>query len=549
MGRLPFYAVSAAAVAIFGFSGCSAHLKNGFPDPSNPVHAPDGVSGDRVDGSVFQKRDVYGNLDEYINGGKLESDSEVSPSSVVRIVDTEDEPPSDLLKRKVQKMEIFGTKLGDALKLILSDVDVNMLVEPNVDLNAPVNVKLHDVDLYDALKKTALSAGYAVRYDALKDAVIVSRYVERKYYVPAEVFTQRTADVDFGSSDAEGGKINPSIDMNAKSPKDILLKDVLGSIGTKEKIVSFDEQAGVITVKERPNYIDEIDGAIKDFVAERTEQFEVEFVVAEMSEESLKKFGMNLYDLRKRDFKISSLGGAIIGSNIVQAIKSYGGVVISGWDGYASDDSRNPTDRDSFAFKFLMDALQKSGVAQIVEKPNVIVQNHSIGYISVGEENSYVKKIKTNVVTTNGVTTTVTDPEIGKYRDGLQFVVRVDKYRRKDRIGLTIVPMMAVSSLRSGPGNVQLLDRKIRQAMSVVAVRNGDVIVLGGMKLKNGTGDDTGMPGVKSIPLLGSLFGQKGENSKSVETVFIVRVKKVRRASETSGIPSLKTKALIRSVE
>lgn len=548
MRKFSVVSAAAAMVVVVGMSGCAGHAARDFPNPSNPVNAPDRISGDRVDDSMFQKRDVYGNLGRYM-GENAESDSEISPSSIVKVVDEEDDPPAELLKRKIQKMEIFGTKLGDALKLILSDVSVNVIIEPNVDLNVPVNVKLHNVNLYDALKKTAVSAGYAIRYDARKESLIVSRFVERKYYVPSEVFSHRTAEVDFGSSDSEGGKINPSIDMNDKSPKEILLKDVLGKIGTKEKIVSFDEQAGVIVVKERPNYIDEIDDAIKDFVVERTEQFEVELVVAEMSEESLKKFGMNLYDLRKGDFKISSLGGAVIGSNVVEAIKSYGGLVVSGWDGYASDSSRNPTDRNSFAFKFLMDALNKSGTVQIVEKPNVIVQNHSIGYISVGEENSYVKKIKTQVVTTNGVSTTVADPEIGKYRDGLQFAVKVDKYRNKDRIGLTIVPMMAVSSIKPGPNSVQLLDRKIRQAMSVVSVKDGDVIVLGGMKLKSGTGDDTGVPGVKSIPVIGNLFGQKGENSRSVETVFIVRVKKIRRAAETSGIPGMRTKALIRSVE
>lgn len=62
-----------------------------------------------------------------------------------------------------------------------------------------------------------------------------------------------------------------------------------------------------------------------------------------------------------------------------------------------------------------------------------------------------------------------------------------------------------------------------RQAQTKVAVRNGDVIILGGMITSKKTRTKTGVPLLKDIPLLGALFRSEGESNSRKELMVLIR--------------------------
>jgi len=199
--------------------------------------------------------------------------------------------------------------------------------------------------------------------------------------------------------------------------------------------------------------------------------------------------------------------------------------VVSGFLNYANIGGINPLKASDLAFKAMLASLKTMDNVQIVERPNIIVQNHSLGYISVGEENNYVKSVSVTPGKQNSdgsYTAPTYQYNIGSYTDGLQFVVRIDKYLNKDRIGVALAPILAYTKVVDGPQNVQLLQRKIRQAMSVVSIKNGDIIVLGGMKSLKGMGNGNASGALPSI------FGTKSAEKQRIETLFIVRVKQIK---------------------
>jgi type II secretory pathway component GspD/PulD (secretin) len=194
----------------------------------------------------------------------------------------------------------------------------------------------------------------------------------------------------------------------------------------------------------------------------------------------------------------------------------------------------------------MLASLKTMNNVQIVERPNIIVQNHSIGYIAVGDENSYVKSVSVTPGKQNpdgSYTAPTYQYNIGNYTDGLQFVVRVDKYLHKDRIGVSLAPILAYTKVVPGPQQVQLLQRKIRQAMSVVSIKNGDIIVLGGMKsLKgDGSGNESG--------ILPSIFGMNSSSKQKIETIFLLRVTQINHASDTDKYITPATGDLINAVK
>jgi type II secretory pathway component GspD/PulD (secretin) len=79
--------------------------------------------------------------------------------------------------------------------------------------------------------------------------------------------------------------------------------------------------------------------------------------------------------------------------------------------------------------------------------------------------------------------------------------------------------------------------------MSVVSIKDGDIIVLAGMKSLrgNGNGNESG--------ILPSVFGMKSTAKQRVETVFILRVKQIKHAEDTSSFVTSATNQLINAVQ
>jgi len=548
MKRKIFLSSIASVLGVSFFTGCSTMNV----DPNNPLNVSKVSPVDKVNVNQFEnKSNEPNNLNKFITPGgnipaeSVKDNSFIPANDIIKEIDEGDAPPPVLTSKKIQKMEMFNMKLGDALRLILQGVNVSLFIEPNVNLNVPVNFKIVNKNIYQALKQVALSAGYYLYYDASKKAIVVSPYVERKYIVPSEIFVKRKVSISFGGSNTIGGSISPSFDINPEDPTKALMS-LLKGLGSKDKIVTIDRQGGIIYVKERPNYISEIDDAIKTFVQERTMQFNVQMAVVEITKSNLKKFGMDLADLAKDHLYLSSLGGTVVNATTVGNTIQQGGVVLTGFNNYKDIDGVLPLQASKLAFKFILSSLAKMQNVQIVEEPNIIVQNHSVGFISVGDENNYIKSVNVTPGKYNPDGTyqpPTYQYNIGKYEDGLQFAVRIDKYLGRNRIGVSLAPILAYTNVVPGPQGVQLLNRKIREAMSVVSIQNGDIIILGGMKGLKGEGNKN------NSGIAPGILGQKSADSNSIETLFIVRVTRIDNAAQTRQGVSSQVRGLLKALQ
>lgn len=64
-----------------------------------------------------------------------------------------------------------------------------------------------------------------------------------------------------------------------------------------------------------------------------------------------------------------------------------------------------------------------------------------------------------------------------------------------------------------------------RQAMASVAVQDGQTIILGGMITTNKSVSKSGVPVLKDVPVLGSLFSNKTESENQVELIVLIKPK------------------------
>ncbi|HYA11358.1 MAG TPA: type II and III secretion system protein, partial [Thermodesulfovibrionales bacterium] len=62
----------------------------------------------------------------------------------------------------------------------------------------------------------------------------------------------------------------------------------------------------------------------------------------------------------------------------------------------------------------------------------------------------------------------------------------------------------------------------VRETDTTVKVRNGQTIIIAGLMQEKTEETYTGVPGLKSIPLLGSLFRYKSETKRNSELVIMI---------------------------
>ena len=63
-----------------------------------------------------------------------------------------------------------------------------------------------------------------------------------------------------------------------------------------------------------------------------------------------------------------------------------------------------------------------------------------------------------------------------------------------------------------------------RNAKTVLDVKDGDKIVIGGLKDTRRLVDNTGVPILASIPIIGNLFKSRREREQKIELIFLIEV-------------------------
>jgi MSHA biogenesis protein MshL len=68
-----------------------------------------------------------------------------------------------------------------------------------------------------------------------------------------------------------------------------------------------------------------------------------------------------------------------------------------------------------------------------------------------------------------------------------------------------------------------LAQSNIRESDTVIKASNGEIVVIGGLMQTVITDTESGVPGLRSIPLLGNLFMSKSKTEKKKELVILLK--------------------------
>jgi general secretion pathway protein D len=177
--------------------------------------------------------------------------------------------------------------------------------------------------------------------------------------------------------------------------------------------------------------------------------------------------------------------------------------------------------RNSFGnVRAVLNALAEKSLLNVISSPSLMVLDNHTATITAGTQ----QPVRTGDITNaNGglVSSTI------QYRDTGVSLSVTPSVNAGDMITMDI--NQSVTDVGDvGAGNTGQVTFNQRQISSKVAVRSGETLVLGGLIRDINTGGDSGVPGLKDIPLLGALFGTKNKKIDRTELLVVITPRVVR---------------------
>ncbi len=180
---------------------------------------------------------------------------------------------------------------------------------------------------------------------------------------------------------------------------------------------------------------------------------------------------------------------------------------------------------NAFNFTSFIKALQEQGQTTVLSNPKISVLSGQHALISVGRDVTYIKEIESKTTEGGGVAYTV---KAGQILSGvsmsLSAVVKGD-----DEVIMNLIPVtsvldepMAERSLAQG-NMIGLPVVNKREMNTWVRVKDGSILVVGGLISETESKEGSHLPGTKNIPYLKYLFGYEEKNKIRRELIILLR--------------------------
>lgn len=180
----------------------------------------------------------------------------------------------------------------------------------------------------------------------------------------------------------------------------------------------------------------------------------------------------------------------------------------------------------------LLTALKTQGEVKTLSNPRVNVMNGQTALLSVGRNTNYIAKVTSTTTTTAGSAPTVTySVETGNVLSGIMLGL-VPYINNKGEISLTVTPIVSHlvelkdEAIGSDPTNqimIKVPTVDLRELSTTIKVRNGEMIVIGGLISNSQQNKDEKIPLLGDLPWLGTFFTRRDNVDRRTELVVVLQ--------------------------
>ena len=184
----------------------------------------------------------------------------------------------------------------------------------------------------------------------------------------------------------------------------------------------------------------------------------------------------------------------------------------------------------------ILDALKQQGDLKIVSKPRLRTLNNQPAVVRVGQDLPVF--ITTTIQSTGDNPVLSTDETIQTITVGTILSI-TPQVSANGTVTLDITPAVSrlVRTETSATGNTNAPVIDIRQASSIVRVRDGATVIMGGLVQDSTTSTRRKVPLLGDIPLLGKAFSGTNKVSERTELVFFVTPRVIADTASEASVP------------
>ncbi|MCD8213120.1 MAG: pilus (MSHA type) biogenesis protein MshL [Campylobacter sp.] len=413
----------------------------------------------------------------------------------------------DAFSKKELQDHVFGVNirnmsLNEVFDLLLNEKNLSYEFSNNVLKISSLKTKIFKIDYI-----TSVREGTAVTKASVDAA-------------PVEV-----GDED---SDSEGGDVKKSNNLIKSTEKfdfweklDIELKAILNN--TSEHIAAPDPiinpNAGLITVTGTPSQLKRVESYINEMQRRLKKQVIIDVSIIAVDLNNEYKQGV---DWSKFELGFNSYIGGDSSKNSGISWKNRGNGLSSGFG-----QTLNIAANLNFNLDGMINFLDTYGKAKVVSSPKVTTLNNQQALISVGDNINYRVMEQTDSASALNDRVTTTYKQYSVFIGILLNLL--PEVSDNNKIMLRINP--SLSSFKYQEDDVRAQNTSIREIApdtiqkklsTVVQVNSGDTIILGGLIGQTKNKQNTAVPILADIPLLGNAFKSTKDSIKTTELIFVI---------------------------
>ncbi|MGC4072596.1 MAG: secretin N-terminal domain-containing protein [Nibricoccus sp.] len=292
--------------------------------------------------------------------------------------------------------------------------------------------------------------------------------------------------------------------------------------------------SGTVLVRDNHRNIEMIAEYLSAVTASVVRQIDLEVEIYEVALNDSFQLGINWQQISSRlDSTVSSIPGTI-------GLPAGAGLIIT--NPVFGSAPPPPTTRivhQRGDFSAVLDAMEEQGTISVVSKPRLRTLNNQPAVVRVGQDLPIFTTTKTTNYTNGAaetdITETITTVTVGT-------VLSITPQVSQDGlVTLDITPAVSrlVRMASSATKNTEAPVIDVRQASSIVRVRDGATIVMGGLVQDTATTTRRKIPLLGDIPLLGKAFTGKYEQKDRTELVFFLTPRIIKDAATEISVKTV----------
>ncbi|MBI5328946.1 MAG: pilus (MSHA type) biogenesis protein MshL [Deltaproteobacteria bacterium] len=440
------------------------------------------------------------------------------------------------LKTRLVSIAARNTPLRDVLYVVAEAAGMNLAMEKDVLPESPVTMTLKDVTAENALNTILTGVDY---FYLIKENMLIVKATDTKIFeighpgVTQSYATDIGGDILSGSSSPGGiSSIKGNISQSTKGDAAVLnfwdiieksLSSIISGTGAsltggaeaRVQSVIINKLTGTIIVTAAKKNLERVEQylAIVKNVMNRQVMIEARIIEVQLSDGF--KYGIDWNAVGRWTNAGSTLTLETTKfSNVVSATLPTFKIGITGGDVTA-----------------LLNALQQQGEVRTLSNPRVNIMNGQTSLLSVGRTTNFISKVTSTTTTAAGAAPTTTFAvETGSILSGvmLGIVPYINEY---GEISMTVTPIVSnlvkLNDETIGSGadatklSLPIVD--LRELSTTVKIKDGQVVVIGGLISKEEKLSNSQVPFLSNIPLIGHLFKSMDKSEGKTELVVILK--------------------------